>query len=66
MFVRSRGTTINNLKKLVINERVLWGVILAILIIAYSFIWINKSYVLNENWPDFFDGLIEQHDNTYR
>ena len=42
------------------------GIVLAILIIVYNFIWIDKTYTMSEGWAQFYNGLIDQGKIPYK
>lgn len=49
-----------------LKQKRLFGIILAILVIAYNFIWLNRSFTMTEGWAFFYNGLIEEGKVPYR
>lgn len=43
-----------------------WGLLLVMFILAYHFIWINKTYTMSEGWAEFYDALIENGKTPYK
>lgn len=52
----------NDLKK----QRVVFGILLAIFVVAYNFIWLNRSFTMSEGWVATYVGLIDQGKVPYR
>lgn len=53
-------------KNIVLNEKIIFGMILAALIAVYNFVWIDKNYVMCENWADFYNALIDKGQIPYK
>lgn len=57
-----RLTNNNTLK----NQKLVLGIVLAVLVIAYNFIWLNKTFTLSEGWAFFYNGLLSEGKVPYR
>lgn len=57
---------IKNNKDALLKQKRLFGIILAVLVIAYNFIWLNRTFTMSEGWAFFYNGLIEEGKVPYR
>lgn len=48
------------------NKKLIYGCILALAIILYNFIWLNKTFTLSEGWTKVYLSLIENGKLPYR
>lgn len=48
------------------KQKLIFGIILAISVIAYNFIWLNKTFTLSEGWAFFYNGLLAEGKVPYR
>ena len=54
-------TTFNDNK-----DKKLYGFLLIIFVILYSFIWLNKAFPSSEGWAEFYVGLIDSGKTPYK
>ncbi|MGN1124343.1 MAG: hypothetical protein ACI4RR_08380 [Eubacterium sp.] len=48
------------------KQRLAFGIILAIAVVAYNFIWLNRTFTLSEGWAFFYNGLLAEGKVPYR
>ncbi len=48
------------------KQRLIFGIFLAVLVIAYNFIWLNRSFTMSEGWVAFYVGLMDEGKIPYR
>lgn len=52
----------NSLKQ----QKLFYGILLAIFVVAFNFLWINKTFTLSEGWSFYYCGLLNQGKVAYR
>lgn len=62
--MNNRLKTANN--KSFKNEKIILGIILAVAVILYNFIWLNKTFTLSEGWAFYYNNLIAGGKVPYR
>lgn len=58
--------TLNNTNANLKKQKIVFGIVLAILVVAYNFIWLNRSFTMSEGWVATYVGLINQGKVPYR
>lgn len=48
------------------KKKVFFGILLALFVILYNFIWIDKTFTMSEGWAQFYNGLLDQGKIPYR
>lgn len=48
------------------KERLIFSILLALFIVIYNFIWINKTFTMSEGWAQFYNGLLDLGKIPYR
>lgn len=57
---------LKNNDDVLLKQKKLFGIILAVLVIAYNFIWLNRTFTMSEGWAFFYNGLIDEGKVPYR
>lgn len=57
---------LNNKEFIKKNNRVITAICLAIFVIFYNFIWLNKTYTMSEGWTEFYNALLSEGKIPYR
>jgi len=48
------------------KKKIFFGILLALFVILYNFIWIDKTFTMSEGWAQFYNGLLDQGKVPYR
>lgn len=53
-------------KNAISKQKLVFGILLALFVIAYNFIWLNRSFTMSEGWVATYVNLINQGKVPYR
>lgn len=48
------------------KEKLIFGIVLAVVVVLYNLIWVDKTFTLSEGWSFFYSGLLSQGKVPYR